>query len=549
MHSILRNLSARARIVLLVVFSALPILALTIHNGIQQRASAKAEEEEQLQLIASLVARRPEQIIEGARQLLFAMTADVDHLLRDRAHCEEYFRRVMAQVHGLYRAMGLILPNGDIICNAVKAPGKINVADRDYFRMATQSGRFAVSGYQVGRVHGLPTLAFAHPLLDAHKNIVAVAYASLNLGVFEEQAELQTSSRLGVSRVITIFDQAGIVIGQFPKIHAIHAKVGEQGRNPEVMSRILAQKKGLFTAPDPSGQSRVYAFDSAGANPDGKPAIHVLISTSTDSIYAQADAALRQTMLATVGIMLLLLVLAWFGAELIVSRRFRVLMAMTGRVRGGDFSARCGFDEGREEFAQLGAAFDAMAGELQDRDQRLQDALERLRAQAITDELTGLYNRRHLWNALEAELVRARRKRAPMSVLLFDIDHFKQLNDRWGHEAGDLVLQSMAQVVRRVVRGTDIVARHGGEEFVVVMPEAGEEVALLRARQLRAKVAEMQLSYQGQPLGPITISVGVVVNPDASQSGETMVREADSAMYEAKTRGRDQVVLRRLGGH
>ncbi len=545
MHSILRNLSARTRIVLLVVFSALPIMVLAIHNGLDQRARAQAAEEEQLQLIASLVARRPEQIIEGVRQLLFAMTADADFLLGNRARCEEHFRRVMAQVHGLYRTMGLVLPGGDIFCNAAGDTGKVNVADRDYFRMATQSGRFAVGGYQIGRVHGLPALNFAQPVMDAHKNVIAVAYASLNLGVFEEQAELHAGSRLGVSRVINFFDHSGIVIGQFP---LLHARIGEMGRNPEVLRQVMAQKRGLFTAPDAAGKMRVYAFDSAGVNPDGKPAIHVVVSTPTETIFAQADAALRQTAIGILAVTLLLLMLAWFGAELIVSRRFRTLMAMTRRVRAGDFSARCGFDEGREEFAQLGMAFDAMAGELQDRDTRLQEALERLRAQAITDELTGLYNRRHLWNALEAELVRARRKRAPLSVLLFDIDHFKQLNDRWGHEAGDLVLQNLAQAVRRVVRGTDIVARHGGEEFVVVMPEAGEEVALLRARQLRTKIAEIRLSYQGQSLGPVTISVGVVVSSDASHPGETLVREADSAMYEAKTRGRDQVVLRRLGG-
>jgi diguanylate cyclase (GGDEF)-like protein len=219
---------------------------------------------------------------------------------------------------------------------------------------------------------------------------------------------------------------------------------------------------------------------------------------------------------------------------------------MTACVRAGDFSARSGFGEGREELNQLGVALDEMANELQSRDKLLQDALERLRSQAITDELTGLFNRRHLWNALEAELVRARRKRMPMAVMLFDIDHFKALNDQWGHEAGDMVLQGIAQVVRRVVRGTDIVARHGGEEFVVVMPEASEEVALLRARELRVRIAEMSLTYQGQPLGAVTVSIGVAVSADASQSGELLVREADEAMYEAKNRGRDQVVARKV---
>jgi diguanylate cyclase (GGDEF)-like protein len=244
----------------------------------------------------------------------------------------------------------------------------------------------------------------------------------------------------------------------------------------------------------------------------------------------------------------LLFLLVWYGTEMFVTRRFRVLLEMTERVRSGDFSARTGFGEGREELTQLGVAFDEMAHELQNRDRQLQDALERMRSQAITDELTGLFNRRHLWNVLEAELSRGRRKSSPIAVLLFDIDHFKKLNDQWGHEAGDIVLQSLAQVVRRVVRGTDIVARHGGEEFVVVMPEAGEDVALLRARQLRSRVAEMSLSYRGNPLDSITISIGIAISADSSQSGDSLVREADSAMYEAKARGRDQVVVHRMPG-
>ena len=242
----------------------------------------------------------------------------------------------------------------------------------------------------------------------------------------------------------------------------------------------------------------------------------------------------------------LLFVLAWYGAEVFVTRRFRVLLGLTERVRAGDFSARSGFGKGSEELNRLGSAFDEMTSELQSRDAQLQDALERLRAQAVTDELTGLYNRRYLWNAMEAELTRARRKKLPMAVMLFDIDHFKKLNDLRGHQAGDMVLQCIAKVVRRVVRGTDIVARYGGEEFIVVMPEASEEVALLRARELRARIAEMPLSYEGSSLGGITVSIGIGLSEDASQSGDVLVREADAAMYEAKTRGRDQVVMRKV---
>ncbi len=547
-HFMLKNLSARLRITLLVVLSALPILGLTIYNGLQQREAAEAAEKQHLQLIASLTARRPEQMIAGASQLLFAITADVQNLLRSRAQCGDHFRKVMAQVQGLYRTMGLVLPNGDIYCNATTSAAdlKINLLDRDYFQQAYTSGKFVVGGYQVGRATGLPSINLAYPIVDEERKVIAVAYAALNLGTFEEQVELrQVGAGKNTGRVVTIVDFNGVVLAQFPQFGA---RIGEKLPNARVFEKLLLQKSGLFSEKDLDGENRMYAFDSAGINPDGKFAIHVLVSTPDRNIYADADRALQQTVIAILAVTVLLFLLAWYGAEIFVTRRFRVLLGMTARVRAGDLSARTGFGEGREELSQLGAAFDEMAGELQGRDHQLKDALERMRALSVTDELTGLFNRRHLWNVLEAELSRARRKNAPIAVMLFDIDHFKQLNDQWGHEAGDIVLQSLAQVVRRVVRGTDIVARHGGEEFVVVMPEAGEDVALLRARQLRSRVAEMNLSYRGNPLNGITISIGVAISADSSQSGDSLVREADAAMYEAKTRGRDQVVVRRVPG-
>jgi diguanylate cyclase (GGDEF)-like protein len=544
--SILNYLSARSRIVLLVILSALPILVLAVYNGFQQRAAAELTERQHLQLIAGLTARRPEQMIEGARQLLFAATADINDLLKDKASCALQVRKIVAQVQGLYRTVGIILPNGDIYCNATTAPVEpnVNVKDRDYFQLAMSSGKFAVGGYQIGRFTGLPAINLAQPVLDASGKVIAIAYAALNLGVFDEQSELRSGfSSRGKDRVVTIADHNGVVLAQFP---THHATIGQKIRNPQVLQSVMEQRRGVFSVLDIDGNQRLFAFDSVGVNPDGKPQVRVLISTAISEINDDANRTLHKTVMIVVGMSVLLLLLAWYGAEIFFTRRFRILLAMTARVRAGDFSARSGFGEGREELNQLGVALDEMANELQNRDKLLQDALERLRSQAITDELTGLFNRRHLWNALEAELVRARRKRMPMAVMLFDIDHFKALNDQWGHEAGDMVLQGIARVVRRVVRGTDIVARHGGEEFVVVMPEASEEVALLRARELRVRIAEMSVNYQGQSLGKITVSIGVAVSADASQSGELLVREADTAMYEAKTRGRDQVVVRKV---
>ena len=303
-------LSARSRIVLLVILSALPILVLAVYNGFQQRAAAELTERQHLQLIAGLLARRPEQMIEGARQLLFAATADINNLLKDKASCALQVRKIASQVHGLYRTVGIILPNGDIYCNATTAPVElnVNVKDRDYFQLAMSSGKFSVGGYQIGRFTGLPAINLAQPVLDGTGKVIAIAYAALNLGVFDEQSELRNGfSSQGRGRVVTIADHNGVVLAQFP---LRHGRVGQKIPNPQVLQNLLEQRHAVFGAPDLDGQERLYAFESVGVNPDGKPQIHVLVSTPINAIYGEANQTLHKTVMIVFIMSVLLLLLA-----------------------------------------------------------------------------------------------------------------------------------------------------------------------------------------------------------------------------------------------
>jgi len=302
----------------------------------------------------------------------------------------------------------------------------------------------------------------------------------------------------------------------------------------------------VIAAADISGVPRLYAIEHVGLNPDGVPPISVVVSMPISTVLAGADHALRNTVLGVVGVALLVLIAAWLASEVFVLRRFRVLIDMAERVRAGDFSVRSSLGGGREELSRLGSALDAMARDLQARDEQLKSMLQQLNEQAITDQLTGLPNRHYLWEALGAELARARRKRAPLAVLLFDIDHFKRINDRLGHEAGDLVLRNVAHAARKVVRESDIVVRYGGEEFVIVLSEADETVALARAQALRGEISALRLSYGSQLLDVVTVSVGVVCSRDGTDAAEDLVRAADHAMYEAKQTGRDRVVIRHM---
>jgi diguanylate cyclase (GGDEF)-like protein len=167
---------------------------------------------------------------------------------------------------------------------------------------------------------------------------------------------------------------------------------------------------------------------------------------------------------------------------------------------------------------------------------------QKLESQSIRDGLTGLFNRTFMEVALEREMNRAARQGKQVAVLMSDIDHFKQFNDSFGHEAGDIVLREVAEAMRLGVRSEDIVCRYGGEEFIVIMPEISTRAALERAEVLRRIVSDLALRYHGQPLRQVTISIGVAMFPDNSDNADELLRSADHAMYAAKHKGRNRVV-------
>ncbi|MBE9516843.1 MAG: GGDEF domain-containing protein [Proteobacteria bacterium] len=157
-----------------------------------------------------------------------------------------------------------------------------------------------------------------------------------------------------------------------------------------------------------------------------------------------------------------------------------------------------------------------------------------------TDPLTGLHNRRYLESASTLEFRRAKRYKHDLSLLVLDIDHFKVVNDEYGHLAGDEVLKSVARHLGMCLRDTDIVCRFGGEEFVVLLPETNEEDALVIAENMRAEVEFMQIVYEGSRI-PITISIGVSSLMEDTADYDTLFKEADTAVYASKQAGRNRV--------
>lgn len=233
---------------------------------------------------------------------------------------------------------------------------------------------------------------------------------------------------------------------------------------------------------------------------------------------------------------ILLLLGAWYGAEAFVLRNIRTLLDAARRVRSGDLGARTGLHHEKDELGQVGREFDDMA-------ERLQRAMQELEEQAITDPLTGLHNTLYLRELLPRELLRARRKGSPLAAIMIDVDHFRRVNDSLGHEAGDGVLRELGALFKKSIRGSDIACRYGGEEFAIILADATFDGARRRAEDIRAAVKRLELSHGGKPIGGLTVSLGVALCPYHADQAITLLRKADAALYQAKSEGRDRVVV------
>jgi diguanylate cyclase (GGDEF)-like protein/PAS domain S-box-containing protein len=168
---------------------------------------------------------------------------------------------------------------------------------------------------------------------------------------------------------------------------------------------------------------------------------------------------------------------------------------------------------------------------------------ETLREQAMRDPLTLLFNRRFLEESLEREMQLAARKKQSIAVLFLDLDHFKRFNDTFGHDAGDMVLQSLADLFRNFFRASDICCRYGGEEFAIILPESSSHDAAIRADALRSEVKRLRLQYKKQTVGQLTLSVGVAAFPEHGSTSVELLKAADQCLYESKSGGRDVVTV------
>ncbi|MCX6579455.1 MAG: diguanylate cyclase [Candidatus Aminicenantes bacterium] len=193
-------------------------------------------------------------------------------------------------------------------------------------------------------------------------------------------------------------------------------------------------------------------------------------------------------------------------------------------------------------FTYLVSAY--LSQSLRENERKLRELLEKFREQSVTDGLTGLYNQTHFFLLFNLQLERARRYRTALSLIIFDVDYFKNYNDSNGHIAGSAALKKVGQLTQKVFRASDILSKYGGDEFVIILPNSDKIGAFLGAERLRETVEHT--SFEGgetQPLGKVTLSLGIASYPEHGVTTKDILDRADKAMYVAKESGRNKTVI------
>nr|WP_281411995.1 sensor domain-containing diguanylate cyclase [Motiliproteus sediminis] len=248
-----------------------------------------------------------------------------------------------------------------------------------------------------------------------------------------------------------------------------------------------------------------------------------------ESVYLESIIELKNRVIAATVIILWASIWIVLIVAYRIARPIRDLTDATKDMQESEYSAPLNYKKTGDEVSDLGQRFEEM----------------RLHIEGLIsrDPLSGLFNRRYLMHALEIEINKAKRGEQPLCCLMMDLDHFKNVNDTYGHQCGDKVIQTTAEIIQRSLRNYDICARYGGEEFVVILPMTTLQAAKEVAERIRETVQNSPVEWEGETISP-TVSVGVSVFATASDdsNGEVMIGVADEALYLAKRAGRNCVM-------
>jgi diguanylate cyclase (GGDEF)-like protein len=423
--------------------------------------------------------------------------------------------------------------DGNIVATSAPDAASVHLPD-DWRALLKSEGQLVGEAYWDGKA-GRAKLLIAVPVQRADGRVIGAFAAELNLAPIRVLLRSFAPDGAGAIYLVTT---KGYPIASSEGMTPVLVKTRMP---PPTMKRLLKSARAPFGYSSFNGRDVIGTLEFV-------PQVNwaVISEISAETAFAQVR-HFRDFALIVIALLLVFVAVLAYRLGLLIARPLDRLAKGAGEVAAGDLAVDLPEAPGGGEVGYLTDVFNHMVSRLREGRRELDLIHETLRAKneelellSTTDSLTGLENHRSLMQRLDEEEARSKRERRNFSVLVGDVDHFKQYNDAFGHPAGDEVLKAISDIMREAARPVDCVARYGGEEFVVLMPDTSAADALELAEHIRARVAAKK--FMGRKM---TLSIGVASFPEDADNAEALISVADEALYQAKREGRDRAVRAR----
>jgi diguanylate cyclase (GGDEF)-like protein len=536
----------------------LPLVAVIIYLNVYMQRDAVEHGRSLMARAVYDAAAAQENIVAEIRQMLAATAAAPAVRALDAEAMDGLLVRLQGEKQYLSNVV-VCNRDGDVVASAKKPFKGVNVKHRRYFEESLRRDNFTFGEYVIGQVTGNPVLHFAQSIIDETGRVAGVVAVSINLHYY---ASIFGTLDVPPDAFVAFSDSQGALLMRYPPCDRM--RPGESADTFSHGAFPWRQSSGSFVTNGLEDVETIYAYKRMALG-NGSPEAYGVIVVGMPVSAAMVAARNRMIVsgLASIGSVLLAVLMVVGISRVAIVGRLQVLANFAASLKD-DKVCRLPPRFGQDEIGVLGEQFAAISLKLHEKGERLaetmdslsrerdtlsavvgqlREAHEELQRQARLDYLTGLHNRRSFNDRMREEWMRFTRYGTPFSLILFDIDDFKMINDTHGHGNGDAVLRALSRLALSVVRDVDTVYRVGGEEFAVIAPQTLGEAALGLGERLRARVSDLAVPLTGSTAIRFTISLGVAQIQPGMHHKKSLYAAADNALYAAKRAGKNRSIL------
>jgi diguanylate cyclase (GGDEF)-like protein len=416
--------------------------------------------------------------------------------------------------------LAIAAPDGTVSCNSIPWLTAKNVAAEDYFKNVLPLGAANIAAEVDYDTPHQYFSVMVHAMRDSHDRLQRVILVAMDFSWVMEEVDVAQLPK--DSHLLVIDGQGTVIAGSRNVTNWVDKNIADTPFYERVQAH---QEQPIFEAPGFTNQDSLVV---ANAFNIGQGIIQVITDTPTRALLSRSYRNITFKLLDRMVVLILMLLAVYYWSDRYLLRKIAAIQQAAQSIAGGNLFTKIQV-KGRSELADLANSFNNMA-------ESLQAAEKQIWKEANIDLLTGLPNRRLFYDRLGQEIMRAELSKTSTAVLFMDLDKFKDVNDTIGHAQGDKLLKEAARRILECVHTTDTVARWGGDEFAIILPNYGERVHIERIADEIVKTLSNHFAL-GDDMSYLSVSIGIALYPDEATDSEELIKHADQAMYSAKDEG------------